>query len=171
MKMWVRTRVAHAILGALLVGGITVTLIVWPSLQLGLRTGAPTGSTSQSQQATQAHSNAQTDAQGGTNTPSSGGGSPPAPAPATPSGQRGPSGQPVDLHGNLVQVNTAGSYFTYQELGGPLDTIYVTATSRYTGSASSLSTLTPGRAAEVVGVRQSATTCVATLVDEASDNG
>ena len=43
MKMWVRTRVAQAIMGALLIGGVTVTVIVWPSLQLGLRTGAPAG--------------------------------------------------------------------------------------------------------------------------------
>jgi len=176
MKRWARSRVVQASIGAILIGGITATVVVLPSLHQWLLGGSPAGSTSQ--QTTQARSTAQTSANGGPNTPSSSsrGSSQATPTTragpnvptATPSGQ---SGQPVDLHGNIVQVNTAGSYFTYQELGGPLDTIYVNGSSSYTGSASSLSTLTPGWAAEVVGVRQSATTCLALLINEASNTG
>src|SRR5215469_8882515 len=166
MKRWASSRVALAALGAILVGGITATWIVLPSLHLGPLSGAPAGSIPAHPGAT---SGPRATASGGgsslaTATPRAGSNVPTA----TPSGQ---SGQPVDLHGNIVQVNTASSSFTYQELGGPLDTIYVNGSSSYTGSASSLSTLTPGWAAEVVGVRQSATTCLASLINEASNTG
>jgi hypothetical protein len=174
MKRWARSRVALAIMGAILAGGIAATWILLPSLHLGLLSSAPAGSTNL--QTTQAHPTAPPSAGSGPTTPSSGGGSsqatptprsrPTAPT-ATPSSQ---GGQPVDLHGHIVQVNTAGSYFTFQELSGSLDTIYVNGNSRFTGSAGSLATLTPGRAAEVTGVRQSATTCLASLINEASNN-
>lgn len=177
MKMWTTSRVTQAVIGASLAVGISATLIILPSLHLGLPSGSRSDSTNQTQQTTTAQSTATPDAHVNSNVPSSGGGSPRATATprsvlnaptATPRGQ---TGQSVDLHGTIGQVDTAGSKFTYQELGGPLDTIYVDGNTHYSGSASSLSTLTTGRAAEVTGVRQSATTCLASLVNEASDNG
>ncbi len=169
------SRVAQAITGTILIGGISALLMFLPSLHLGPLGGTPTATTGQSQRTADAQAIVGADANA---TATTGDVSPaqptatPTPRPRlpTPTVNR-QTGAQADLHGHIVSVDTSGNSFTFQELGGPLDTITVNAATRFTGAASSLATLTPGREAEITGTWQAGATLLASLVDEASDNG
>jgi hypothetical protein len=172
MRMWTNNRVAQSITGAIIVTGISAALMLLPALHLGPLSGWLAGDASRSRHANPPQSTARQDASGAATLPAGGAGSSSETATAAPTAAPGgQSGQPVDLHGHIAAVSTAGGYFTFQELGGPLDTISVNGSTRFSGSASSLATLTTGRAAEVTAVRQSAEAWLAVLVNEADNNG
>lgn len=172
MRMWTNNRVAQSITGAIIVAGIGAALMLLPALRLGPLSGWLAGDSSQSRHANAPQSTARQDASGAATVSAGGAGSSSATATVAPTAvPGGQGGQPVDLHGHIVAVSTADGYFTFQELGGPLDTMSVNGNTRFSGSASSLATLTPGRAAEVTAVRQSAGTWLAVLVNEADNNG
>jgi hypothetical protein len=178
MKARGSSRVSQAIIGTILIGSISVILMFLPSLHLGPLGGSPAGAIGQSQQTADAQANMSADANG-TATTNAGGSTPRAtttpthlPRPVVPTATVNRQiGAQVDLHGNIVAVDTLHNTFTFQELGGPLDTITVNGSTRYTGAASSLATLTPGRAAEISGMWLPAGGLLASLVDEASNNG
>lgn len=171
------SRVGQAITGTILIAGISALVMLLPSLHLGPLGGPPAGATGQSQRTADARANLSTDATATTAASASGVGAVRrAPTPTTRPQLPTPTvnqqiGQAADLHGQIVTVDTANSSFTYREFGGTLDTIHVDGSTRYTGAATSLATLTPGRGAEITGTWQSAAYLLASLVNEASDGG
>lgn len=178
-----RSRVAAAILGAVVIGGASGGLgVLYAARNMPLNGGAASiaqaaGSTtsatitatgqgasgaSPSAAATATVSQAPT-APTSTPTPRPTATPRPTPTPLTP-------GQTVTLRGSVGSVDTSSSSFTLNQRGGVTTTIAVSGTTQYSGSATGLSSLHSGWVATVTGVVQSDLSVAATSVNASPDN-
>lgn len=90
---------------------------------------------------------------------------PPAPRPTA---TRGAAGQQAQVQGSVGSVSQGANSFTVL-VGGSTVTITVNASTTYTGSEKSLSAITPGSNANVVGVWQADGSILASNVDAQPD--
>lgn len=168
MKTWgiLRRRVVVATMGALLFGSggalIALAQINHPiALVSQTRThGAATATTTSGATTGAAPTSAPTNTT--SLAPTS---APPAPRPTA---THGAAGQQAQVQGNVGSVSQGANSFTVLVVGSTV-TITVNASTAYTGSEKSLSAITPGSNANVVGVWQADGTVLATSIDAQPD--
>lgn len=144
----VRSRVAIAIIGAVVIGGASGSLGVLYAAQgtavaYQSATSAPISTETSTGQT--AHISPSATATLATTT------SPPVTS-SNPTATTGPTGQQVDLHGVIGSVTVSSNSFALNQTNGSALVVNVSAGTQYQGDATSLSSLRSGWRAEVVGV-------------------
>ncbi len=159
------SKVVLAILGALLIGGVSATLAFGtvprrpaPAANVSANTGGASATTSASVSATASTSAsvAPTD----TSTPIATTGASPSATPGS---------QTITLRGTITAINATTTSFTLQPRSGAADTIVTDGNTTYLGNAAQFSDLTVKWTATVTAIAQPDGTYLATVVN-ASNN-
>jgi hypothetical protein len=167
-----KSRVAYAVWGMVLVGGLSAVLMVLSAGGTG-PTALTTARTSSASPTARPSATATPSSQPTTSPPSATVTPTPTATPvatspvATPTPSPTPPGQ-VNLSGTIGSIDQANNTFVLQRFTGNI-TITVTPSTQYTGTAANFGQLQPGWHANVIG-QQSGGTVVATTVDANRDD-
>lgn len=161
------SKVVLAILGALLIGGVSATLAFGtvprrpaPAANVSANTGGASATTSTTASVSATASTSASATPTDTSTPIATTGANPSATPGS---------QTITLHGTITAINAAATSFTLQPQSGAADTIVTDGNTTYLGNATQFTNLRVKWTATVTAIAQPDGTSLATVVN-ASNN-